>query len=184
MMRKLILVGDPPSTGGVAQPHGVPYVGGVGGTDHTIIGGTVFCVACNSVGLIAKAGGPSRRKGNHREIALEGDILLCRCAAHPVMVSKSSVSWHPKHDDQIESLGAYAAHEDQGGGMKSHAIDGVDFNDYYRLVTGSGQFLASVAYAIERETGAIEYGETDGNGRTHLLSSVVVSENINIYFAG
>ena len=39
------------------------------------------------------------------------------------------------------------------------------------------------AYALCRETGTFEYGETDGNGHTHLLSSVAAAENIKVFLA-
>ncbi|MFC5476031.1 PAAR domain-containing protein [Paraherbaspirillum soli] len=182
-MRKLLLVGDPPSTGGAAQPHGIPYVGGVGGIDHAIIGGTVFCTACNSIGLIAKAGGPSRCKGNHREIALEGDILLCRCHVHPVMLSNSGLSWHPKHDDQIESLGAHSSRDRQRDSVSAATADKL-FNDRFVLRGPDHQPIPNAAYAVERSSGAVEYGETDGAGHTHLLSSVASSENVDVYLAG
>ncbi|WP_329956584.1 PAAR domain-containing protein [Collimonas humicola] len=58
------------------------------------------------------------------------------------------------------------------------------FDDKFVLRDSDGQPLAEVAYAIERATGELEHGETDGNGHTHLLSSVVSAENINVYLAG
>ncbi|AMP13663.1 hypothetical protein CPter291_1389 [Collimonas pratensis] len=58
------------------------------------------------------------------------------------------------------------------------------FDEKYVLRDADGQPLAGAAYAIERKTGEFEYGETDSNGHTHLLSTVASAENINVYFPG
>lgn len=182
-MRKLLLVGDAPSTGGIALPHGFLYVGKANGIDHMIVGGQVFCNACNSTGLIEKAGGPSRRRGDDRELALEGDILNCRCSVPPVMLSNSDISWLPRHDDQIEELGQYRDFNQQRAGVSSLTSSQV-FDEKFILRNSDYQPIDNGAYAIERSSGAIEYGVTNDMGQTHLLSSVAASENINFYLAG
>jgi uncharacterized Zn-binding protein involved in type VI secretion len=58
------------------------------------------------------------------------------------------------------------------------------FDDKFVLRDSSGQPITGTAYAIERENGEFEYGETDGGGHTHLLSSIASVENINVYFSG
>lgn len=58
------------------------------------------------------------------------------------------------------------------------------FDDRFVLKDSEGRPASSVTYAIERESGEFEYGETDSNGQTHLLSSVASTENTNIYLAG
>jgi len=56
------------------------------------------------------------------------------------------------------------------------------FDDHYVLVDAdSGAILASTEYAIVRASGAIEHGVTDVDGKTHLLSSTVEAETIDIY---
>jgi uncharacterized Zn-binding protein involved in type VI secretion len=85
MLRKLIVVGDAPATGG----HVLPYEGQqytVQNHQVALIGGSVYCEGCNSVGLIAKAGGP-RRMQFISEIALEGDVIQCHCPTPPPLVS-------------------------------------------------------------------------------------------------
>lgn len=85
MLRKLIVVGDPPATGG----HVLPYEG----VHHTVqnhqvalIGGRAYCEGCNSVGFIAKAVGP-RRMQFISEVAPEGDVIQCHCPTPPPLVS-------------------------------------------------------------------------------------------------
>jgi len=59
MERKIVVVGDPPATGGRILPYnGREYT--VRGHKAALIGGRVYCEGCNGVGVIAKAGGPKR----------------------------------------------------------------------------------------------------------------------------
>lgn len=85
MMRKILLVGDPPALGG----HVLPYGGrmfDVHGHRVALIGGRAYCEGCNSVGIIAKAGGP-RRMQFISEVALEGDVVVCHCPVPQPLVS-------------------------------------------------------------------------------------------------
>lgn len=102
MMRKTACIGDTTSTGGSL----LPYAGQsfrINGRQAAIICGRATCPACKSVGLIAKAGGPRRAtnaEGN--QIALEGDVVLCKCPKHPVLVSLSSFALR---NDDMGTLG-------------------------------------------------------------------------------
>lgn len=56
------------------------------------------------------------------------------------------------------------------------------FDDRYVLRgIGSGEPLPNVAYTIERESGAVEHGVTDSQGRTHLLAQTLESEYVRVY---
>jgi uncharacterized Zn-binding protein involved in type VI secretion len=87
MMRKLIVVGDPPAPGGAVLPYDGPTMDVIG---HRIalIGGRAYCEGCNSVGIIAKAGGPRRGVFYGAEMALEGDVVICHCRVPPPLVAK------------------------------------------------------------------------------------------------
>jgi len=45
----------------------------------------------------------------------------------------------------------------------------------------TGEPIPFAEYAIRRESGEIEYGTTDADGRTHLLSATAKAEVIEIY---
>ncbi|WP_445289430.1 M35 family metallo-endopeptidase [Variovorax atrisoli] len=77
MMRRVVLVGDLPAAGGRVLPYDGPMVDFFGHRP-ALIGGRAYCEGCNSVGIIAKAGGP-RRPRFISEIALEGDVVVCHC---------------------------------------------------------------------------------------------------------
>src|SRR5258708_20490030 len=78
------------------------------------IGSAAFCNACSSVGVIGKAGGPGRRKHCGTEIALEGDILLCKCPTPPRMVAATQST--SRHDDMADSIGTVTSNRTANGG--------------------------------------------------------------------
>ena len=86
MMRKLIVVGDPPAPGGAVLPYSGPMMD-VFGHRIALIGGRAYCGGCNSVGIIAKAGGPRRGEFYGAEMALEGDVVVCHCPVPPPLIA-------------------------------------------------------------------------------------------------
>ncbi|MDQ0015755.1 putative Zn-binding protein involved in type VI secretion [Variovorax boronicumulans] len=85
MMRRILVVGDPPAPGGRVLPYGGP-TSELHGHRVALIGGRAYCEGCNSVGIIAKAGGP-RRPQFISEAALEGDVVVCQCPVPQPLVS-------------------------------------------------------------------------------------------------
>eukprot|EP01036_Dinobryon_divergens_P055530 gene55530-74136_t len=70
-----------------------------------LIGGRAYCEGCNSVGIIAKTGGP-RRPQFISEIALEGDVVVCHCPMPQPLLSvlqQSAVC----DDDAAHATGVY-----------------------------------------------------------------------------
>ncbi|WP_321955322.1 PAAR domain-containing protein [Paraburkholderia bannensis] len=55
------------------------------------------------------------------------------------------------------------------------------YDDRYILLSFGNTPLVNTAYAIERESGAVEHGITDAQGHTHLLAQTLESENVRIY---
>ncbi|MGO4396586.1 PAAR domain-containing protein [Variovorax sp. M-6] len=85
MMRKMVVVGDPPAPGGAVLPYSSrEYT--LHGHQVALIGGRAYCEGCNSVGIIAKAGGP-RRMEFISEVALEGDVVICHCPVPPPLIA-------------------------------------------------------------------------------------------------
>lgn len=85
MMRKILVVGDPPAPGGRVLPYDGPMFD-LYGHRAALIGGRAYCEGCNSVGIIAKAGG-LRRALFISEVALEGDVVVCHCPVPQPLVS-------------------------------------------------------------------------------------------------
>lgn len=85
MMRRILVVGDPPAPGGRVLPYDGPMFD-LYGHRVALIGGRAYCEGCNSVGIIAKAGGP-RRLQFITEAALEGDVVVCHCPVPQPLLS-------------------------------------------------------------------------------------------------
>lgn len=84
----------------------------INGQQKALIGGRVFCAACNTVGWIAKAGGPYRTTLCGAETALEGDVVDCQCPISPALVSsKQDFVWC---DDRSGIDGCFDATRMQG----------------------------------------------------------------------
>lgn len=95
MERKILVVGDPPAPGGQVLPYDGPMLD-LYGYRVALIGGRAYCEGCNSVGVIAKSGGP-RRPQFISEAALEGDVVICHCPA-PQPIS-STLQQRATYDD-------------------------------------------------------------------------------------
>ncbi len=97
MMRRVVLVGDPPAAGGRVLPYDGPMVDFFGHRP-ALVGGRAYCEGCNSVGIIAKTGGP-RRPQFISEMALEGDVVVCHCPVPQPLLSVLRQSAEYDDDD-------------------------------------------------------------------------------------
>lgn len=104
--RKVVLVGDPPSSGGAVLPNGCRST--VNDVSKATQDSKVRCYACNSIGTIARAGGPFRPGVYGSFEVLEGDLVLCKCAVAPHLIARAVSSRPPlvMVDDRIETMGA------------------------------------------------------------------------------
>jgi uncharacterized Zn-binding protein involved in type VI secretion len=174
MMRLLLCVGDEPQTGGYSVNSNTrPF--GVSGHPASIIGGHAYCNACKSMGLIAKAGGPRRINHTPHEIALDGDILLCKCNEPPCMVARmQSTFWH---EDMGNGLGTVASARTESGGVSSVAMGPYD----ERVQAGRTTLFEGYPYFIETTDGRVFSGRVDS---ARLLPRVHTegSESYSIYW--
>ena len=180
MERRAVMVGDPPSNGGAVLP-GELRNATVNGIHHATVGGWVHCTACKSIGVIAKAGGPYRPSWYGFEIALEGDIVLCKCALNPVLIAKAISSGPPNvtFDDRIESLGALPLATSGFGGdtgitlWGSPAFFGASAICQIRflLLDTNSKPLASVFYSVKQPDGKVIHGTSDSQGLTDRIQT-------------
>lgn len=173
-MRRLILcVGDAPETGG----HIVPMVVGVShqimGHNVAFIGAQAFCKECKSIGIVSKAGGPARRLHSGIEIALDADILLCRCSSPPRMIASTQhISWH---DDLVEAMGDVPMPVGRNGigakdGLSSEQAD-EDLERYFEIVDAKTDTpIEGMTYNLLSDGQAVVYDATLAGGRTRAFS--------------
>ena len=174
MMRLLLCVGDEPQTGGyTVNSNTRPF--GVSGHPAAIIGGHAYCNACKSMGLIAKAGGPRRINHTPHEIALDGDILLCKCPEPPHMIARMQSTF--RHEDMSGRLGTVASARTASGGVSSIAIGSYD----ERVQVGRAASFEGYAYFIETTDGRVFSGRVDS---ARLLPRINTedSESYSIYW--
>jgi hypothetical protein len=185
MMRRIAVVGDKLETGGQILPYGGPvFTVGDAGHQVALIGGTAWCETCNSTGVIVKAGGP-RRIEFVGETAADRDVVLCQCPTHPPIVAVlAGDSWC---DDMVETSGTVAPQTARDSGPAAKAVGTTvpiaadQYDERFVLRDTDGHALTHAAYAVQRKNGIFEYGETDANGHTHLLSSAARPEDTDIY---
>ncbi|MDP9898071.1 PAAR domain-containing protein [Variovorax ginsengisoli] len=104
MMRRILVVGDAPVPGGAVLPYGGPE-STIHGHRVALIGGRAYCEGCNSVGIIAKAGGQGRTRFYDAEVALEGDVVICHCPVPPPLMSTLQTTSY--HNDLRGGLGTF-----------------------------------------------------------------------------
>ncbi|WP_239511434.1 PAAR domain-containing protein [Burkholderia sp. JP2-270] len=115
MNRRIAVVGDSLSSGGTISPYDGPRFL-VHGHQAALIGGSAFCPACQSIGTIAKAGGPYRLKFRG-EVALDDDVVLCGCSTPPRIVALlAGEAWC---SDGLKGLGEVVSSRTTTGGVAS-----------------------------------------------------------------
>ncbi|WP_429501205.1 PAAR domain-containing protein (plasmid) [Robbsia andropogonis] len=155
MRRRIAVIGDTLSSGGTVLPHDGPQVT-MYGHRVALIGGPAFCSACKETGRIAKSGGPYRIS-TMGEAALDGDIVLCKCARPPqILAMLSGESWC---DDMVEEQGSVVSSLTATGGVTS-----VKKGAFDEQVKATEYKAEGLPYYIETEDGRVSFGRLDASG--------------------
>lgn len=174
MERNVVLVGDPPSTGGAVLPNDCrSYVNDVA---KALMGGKVWCAACQSEGFIAKAGGPYRPNFCGVEEVLDGDLVICKCPVPPKLHALAVSSRPPQVyvDDRVETLGSLPPPFRQFINMrKSQKIcHGLPHSLQFELKNQTtGEPLTNTPYRILLSTNTEYQGLTNSSGLTELIEN-------------
>lgn len=176
MKRHTITLGASTTTGGKvisASSHG-----SINGVKIALEDDVIFCPICKSKGKIVCIGPRIREMWNGKHVALENDLCFCSCAGHPRLVSDQFVKYQVI--DEVEAV------IPEPTGMSSAVASSITavtmFNDRYVLIDEeTGEPLTNAEYALRRESGNVEFGTTDAQGRTHLLAAALQAESIQIY---
>ncbi|CAB3752520.1 PAAR domain-containing protein [Paraburkholderia humisilvae] len=181
MLRRIAVVGDTLTSGGVILPYGNQMDFMFHGHQVALIGGEAYCGTCKSTGIIIKAGGPARLNYmNAREVALDRDIVLCKCQQHPQIIAihagDSTV------DDEAEK---YSAMANATSASTSSARDvrtqsEVKHDEQFTLYDATGKPMPETFYTVRLSSGELAHGVTDSSGRTerHATSN---AQNIRLY---
>jgi hypothetical protein len=177
MIRYNIKVGDKTTSGAIVL-EGIDSMVHHG-TQLSFLGAAIYCPACKSAGVVVGRGPRWPGSWMGKEPALDNDLGLCKCEPTPFLIASQHDMSESFLASDLASMGFAPRYSPPPDATSSAAFD-----DRYVLKDRDGKPLANTAYAIKRESGDHEYGETDRSGHTHLLSHAASAENINIYIAG
>jgi uncharacterized Zn-binding protein involved in type VI secretion len=176
MRRYIITLGAGTTTGGkVISASSDSRIDGVA---IALEGDLVTCPTCKSAGKILCVGPRIPETWKGRNVALENDLCLCRCATHPRLRPNQCMRSQVIKD--TGSALSNPAHSAAARGAPSQV-----YSDKFVLVEElDGTLIAYREYAVVRSSGKLEFGTSDKKGQTHLLSATALPESVEIYAQG
>lgn len=150
----------------------------IGDAAIALEGDLVACPVCNTTGKILCVDPRIPETWNGKNVALENDLCVCRCATPPKLMPNQTLrSQVIKDTGRALSSPAYSKAV-QGA---PHAV----FSDRFVLINDEdGEPLVQREYAVVRASGKLEFGTSDKLGQTHVLSTTAQSECVEIYAQG
>lgn len=174
MQRRIACVGDVLSSGGTVLPADGPPMTFMG-HQVALIGGQAFCTACKSNGVIAKSGGPYRLRFL-AEVALDGDIVMCKCPRPPRIIA--ALSGESSCDD---NLGGSGQHTSSGfaaaGAIASNLVE-----PYDEQVKATADGPAGYPYYIETTDGRVFQGRLDASGMLPRVHTGHSADDYTVYW--
>lgn len=173
MRRYTITLGAPTSTGG--KVISASSNGKIDGAPIALEGDLVTCPACKTAGKIVCVGPRIPETWGGKNVALENDLCICRCASAPRLLPSQTLRCQVIKDTGRALSGPAAVLADSGQA----------YADRYVLVDDhDGAPLPNREYALVRASGKLEFGTSDRDGKTHMLSATAQAENVEIYTQG
>ena len=115
---------------------------------------------------------------NGKNVALENDLCICRCASAPKLMPSQTL-----RSQVIKDTGRALSNPGHAGAVRGGS--GVVFTDRFVLVDDdNGAALPNREYAVVRASGKLEFGTSNAAGETHLLSATAQAESVEIYAQG
>lgn len=179
MGQPFIVLGDATNHGGKVIL-GSPY-SDVDGKPIARVGDKVTCPQKGHGGVTTIVSGDPNCLIDGQPAARHGDKTACGAT----LIASQSLATSGGAGLGSGAGGSWAAAHAAASSSGLAAAAFNTFDDKFQWVDhDSQQPIANHLYAIEREDGQMEHGVTDGNGFTHLLSSVATAENVKIYLEG
>lgn len=175
MKRYTITLGATTTTGG--KVISASSDGSINGARIALEGDLIFCPACKSQGKIRCVEPRIPELWNGKNVALENDLCLCGCPSPPRLVPNQTLKCQ-----NLSGVGNGAIAPFSQENPATQAGAGTSYDEKFVLFDDETDLpLANTEYAIRRESGHLEYGVTDAEGRTHLLAATVAAESVDIY---
>ena len=176
MRRYTITLGAPTSSGG--KVISASSDGKIDGVPIALEGDLVACPACKTAGKIMCVGPRIPETWNGKNVALENDLCICRCASAPRLMPTQTL-----RSQVIKDTGRALSNPAHPGAPRGTV--GMVFSDRFVLVDDeNGAVLPNREYAVVRASGKLEFGTSNAAGETHLLSATAHAESVEIYAHG
>jgi uncharacterized Zn-binding protein involved in type VI secretion len=176
MRRYTITLGAPTSSGG--KVISASSDGKIDGAPIALEGDLVTCPVCKTAGKILCVGPRIPETWGGKNVALENDLCICRCASAPRLLPNQTLRCQVIKDTgrALSNPAAMPAVRSDTGQAFAERFVLVDDHD--------GSPLQNREYAVVRASGKLEFGTSDQSGQTHLLSATAQAENVEIYTQG
>jgi uncharacterized Zn-binding protein involved in type VI secretion len=131
--------------------HGVPLA---------FIGATMHCPACKSLGVLAVSGPRWPDTSMSKELALDGDVCVCKCNPPPRMIASQYDMYQDLESHDLEAMGFSPS----GIPLLYHRDEQITLRD-----RRTRQTLPNVDYRVKDGSSVIASGKTDAKGRTERV---------------
>lgn len=176
MRRYTITLGAPTSSGG--KVISASSDGKIDGSPIALEGDLVTCPVCKTAGKILCVGPRIPETWGGKNVALENDLCICRCASAPRLLPSQTMRCQV-----IKDTGRALSNPAAMPAVRPEASEA--YADRFVLVDDhDGRPLPSREYAVVRASGKLEFGTSDEAGQTHMLSATAQSECVEIYTQG
>lgn len=163
MRRRIAVVGDELTGGGQVLDYVQTFGFTFYGHKAALIGGEAYCTACRSTGSIIKTGGPYRMRYDTHEVALDRDIVLCKCPTPPsIIATLADESWCDDRQEEYEAAST---------SLEPSRVATGRYDEQFTLRDGNGHSTPGTYYTIELSNGDLIHGTTDSAGRTTRLTT-------------
>ena len=142
-------------------------------------GDLVSCPVCKSTGRILCVGPRIPEMLNGKHVALENDFCTCHCTPSPRLLANQTA-----RSQVIKDTGSALSHavEADAAPRRPHGSGKRLYSGRFVLVDHhTGAPLANQEYAVVRQSGRLEFGTSDAQGQTHVLSATINAESVEIY---
>ena len=176
MRRYTITLGAPTTAGG--KVISASAEGKIDGVPIALEGDLVTCPVCKTAGKILCVGPRIPETWNGKNVALENDLCICRCASAPKLLPVQTV-----RSQVIKDTGRALSNPLPGAAARG--LPGQVYTERFVLVDEyDGAPLARREYAVVRADGKLEFGTSDASGHTHVLSATAQAESVEIFVQG
>ena len=151
--------------------------GSINGSRIALENDLISCPACKSQGKIRCVEPRIPELWNGKKVALEDDLCLCGCPTPPRLVPNQSLRCQ-----QLTGHGDVNTSTHSQKDPATRKNDEKLFDDRFILFDeDTNAPMPNTEYAIRRANGQLEFGVTDAEGHTHLLTATVKAESVDIY---